>query len=937
MKINKIKNSISNNFINSLAQLAAGYLEPSSFELLIASISSGIEKLYFDANSEANFLRIISNRMDKTLFLQDLIKYPNFLEIALNVSAYSNYLTDILVRNPEYFYLVSNPSELNKELTLQQLSEEVRLTTANYNTFKGKVNAIKSIKRKEILKIGLKDIVLKKDMLEITAELSVLAKALAAALFETCYNETLKKYGIKRIARKYCLVGLGKLGGNELNYSSDIDLILFYDKNSTHKGKEYHEILTETIQLFIEKASLATESGFLYRIDFRLRPDGRNSPLCKTLQDYLIYYETRGEDWERQMLIKADFVHGDTELYNKFSKYLAPFIYPSYFKSSPLEQIRKMKINIEKRVKDKEDIKLSKGGIRDIEFSLQALQLLNGSKFPDVKTGNSLIAIEKLSARGLLSEEEACTFSESYVFFRKIEHYLQLLNDAQDHTIPQEGSKLESLSVFMGFHTISDFRRKLDSLKTAVSKIYNSITNDEDSTDIEEEPLAGVKNLVNRDKALKNLHFLREGKGLFDQKTFDSKAIESFRNIEPVLTGYLEGSTEPDLVLQNFCLVIKPESFPSIWYKQLEDKRFFEAFLKVLEYSHKSVDLLVTNRTCKESFITRQIFHNFYDIKYNEVAPAYLSFLLSVHFTLGLIGVREIFYAFKVFFDCKLKQETDKYLKKYKSDFFVAALGSFGAGEMSFASDVDLIFVSTDKMDNLKTQKLFEGLLKHLQQECRPFEIDCRLKPEGQNSPVVWNLENYTTYLEKRAKIWEFQALSKVRFVTGSNDLFSQFKRSIPPLLKKYDKDHIRNEVLNMRRMLYPKYSASSDIFNIKKSPGGIADLEFTLQYLILINPGLFTIYAGAGFEFILNDLQNHNISLPEKDLMLANFIFLKNFELSLQNIYNTSQLSIADENFGYRKLARFLNFEEQSKLISTLEKIKKENQEIFDKYLKQV
>lgn len=938
MKINKIKNQLTNNFINSLEKLAAGYLSPDEFEQFLTLLAAETSKHYFDPTGESNFIRILSNRMDKTLFLRDLIKYPNYVEILVSVAAYSNYLTDILVVNPEYFYLISNPSSLNKKTNLAVLQETINNTIVNYNSIKGKVNALKGIKRREILRIGIKDIVMKKDLAEITAELSYLAKALSASLFDLCYKDVLQKYKIKKIDRKYTLVGLGKLGGGELNYSSDIDLLLFYDKNSKHNSKEYFEILSEAVQMFIDKASTPTENGFLYRVDFRLRPDGKNSPLCKALQDYLIYYESRGEDWERQMLIKADFICGDEELYLKFIKYLTPFIYPAYFKSSPLEQIRKMKENIEKRVRDQENIKLSKGGIRDIEFSVQALQLLNGRHFEDLKTGNSLIAIKKLLRHKLLNQTEAEVFEKAYIFYRKIEHFLQLINDSQVHTIPREGGKLELLSGFMGFQNVKAFRKTLDGYKTEVTKIYNSITDTSSETgDEDEEPLKKVKQIENYEKALKNLIFLREGKGLFEKKTFDAKTIQSFAEIEPELIKYLENSSEPDLVLQNFCHIIRPEIFPEMWYNQFHYDRFFKAFLRVLEYSHKTVDLLITNKICKEVFITRRGFRDVSELDYEEVTPVLLSFLLALQYTIGLIGVNEIFLQFKKYFDFIITKEAESHLNKYKGKYFIAALGSFGAGEMSFASDIDLVFVTSEKMDNIKLQKQFEDLLKKLKEACRPFDIDCRLKPEGEKSPLIWNLDNYKKYLEKRAKVWEFQSLCKVRFITGDINLFNLFKAQVFERLKEFDGNQIKKEVTDMRKMLFPKLSTSNDIFNIKKSKGGISDIEFLIQYFILTNPGLFIDYAGNNFEFLAEKFAGVFFTVEEKELLFKNFMFLKNLELSLQNIYNTSQLSIVKEKTGYKKLASFMNYETTSELFAEIEKIRKENYSIFNKYIEQV
>ncbi len=329
-----------------------------------------------------------------------------------------------------------------------------------FKTFNGKVTALRNLKRREFLRIGLMDVYLNEKVERITEELSFLTKSITSILFDLCYKEILLKNKIEKLSNKYCLIALGKLGGNELNYSSDIDLIVFTDKNTLiNKRIYYNQIITETVQLFIEQASSISSKGFLYRVDFRLRPDGKNAPLCGTINQYLQYYELRGEDWERQMLIKSDFICGSYNLYKKFYSYLEKFIYPSSFSVSPLVQIKKLKSNIEKRVSEEDNIKLIPGGIRDIEFSVQALQLLNGGKNKSLRTGNTLTAISELNKTKLLSDAETKTFSEAYILYRRIEHYLQLMNNTQTHTIPDSGELLEKVSHHLGFNTSSEFRK----------------------------------------------------------------------------------------------------------------------------------------------------------------------------------------------------------------------------------------------------------------------------------------------------------------------------------------------------------------------------------------------------------------------------------------------------------------------------------------------
>ncbi len=546
------KNSFtfSQNFINKLVEITSGSIPPGEFDKLINALQKESDKYFFNDSSEANLLRIFSAVYDKTLFISDMSRYPHHVEILTAISANSNYLTDIVVRNPEYLYQLFDQNYLTQKLNSDIIQLEIGKGLEQFRSFQAKLNYLRQIKKRYILKIGLTDILGMTNLKSTTEQLSVLAKAINAKLFDLSFDEILLKYKIKYPNSNFCLCSLGKLGGNELNYSSDVDLILFFDKNYYIKEirKEYHEILSETALLFIKSSTQLTDRGYIYRVDFRLRPDGKFSPLCKTLADYTRYYEIRGEDWERQMLIKLDFVCGSSKLYKQFTDFLQPYVYPASFSSSLKDQVKKMKSNIERQNKDKDDIKLFTGGIRDIEFSVQALQLLNGGKNKDLQTGNTLEAIQKLTAKNLLKEDEKKIYEESYIFYRRIEHYLQLMNDTQTHLIPSDGELLNKLSSYLGFQNPDAFKIQLEQYRTSVRNIYNDIlftgqTADDLSTGI---------NFGDKQKAYKNLIYLRNGLGISDQKEFDARTINLFSKIEPVLIEYLEQSISPDRVIENF-------------------------------------------------------------------------------------------------------------------------------------------------------------------------------------------------------------------------------------------------------------------------------------------------------------------------------------------------------------------------------------------------
>jgi len=221
---------ISPDFEHFLAEISAGVFSSADFEKLINIFETEIARVYFTESSEANLFRIIKGMYNKTFLIEDCLKYPRYIEIIISIAANSNYLTEILLINPEYFYWIVKSATLKKKLDQTEFKKELKSKNSFYNSFHSKVNALKSSKRKELLRIGMRDIYLKLAVEDVTEELSILATCLTDKMFDICYQEVLKKYELKNPPGKYCIVALGKLGGSELNYSSDIDIILFYDK-----------------------------------------------------------------------------------------------------------------------------------------------------------------------------------------------------------------------------------------------------------------------------------------------------------------------------------------------------------------------------------------------------------------------------------------------------------------------------------------------------------------------------------------------------------------------------------------------------------------------------------------------------------------------------------------------------------------------------------
>lgn len=928
----RLKN-LSKDFITKIIDHSAGKVPQNVLEDFLALLENEISQCYFTNSSESNLLRIIQYQFDISFFIKECLKYPQHIEILVAISNNSNYLSDILVRNPEYFFWIVNSSVLNQDIDEKYYPALLKNSLSSFKSFEAKLNVIRNFKRKELLRIGLKDIYLKVDLKLITNYLSKLSVAISSELFSLCYKEILNKYKLEKVRNRYVLFSLGKLGGNELNYSSDIDLIAFYDKNTFIKNKIYYnQILSEAILLFIETASKKTGSGFLYRVDFRLRPDGRNAPLCGSYAEYLRYYETRGEDWERQMLIKANFLCGSKLLFNKFYNYVSKFIYPAFFSIPPTQQIKKLKSSIEKQNNIDSNIKLTAGGIRDIEFSLQALQLINGGKYFLLRTGNSLEAIERLKTESIITNDESTVLKKSYQLYRRIEHYLQLMNDQQTHTIPEEGELAEKVSHFLGFNNLQSFKQQLKHNKDSVQNIFDSIM--ESKNNIPTFSLLDEINFADKNRAYKNLEFLRTGKSLLEKKQFDTRTIVLFEKIEEQLLFFLNESSDPDLVLENFARVIKYDNFPQIWYYEFSDKAFFKLFLEICEQAQKAIDLFAEDKVLRDNFLSRDSLVPLENIRFEDLSLKSLLFRASIQIVSKSLSAESIPKLLTHYIKQNFRKVIEEFItdKKWKSDFFIAGMGSLGSAQLSFSSDIDLIFVMRDINNFLNVQKDFQKLLQTLREYFKGFDIDCRLRPEGKSSLLVWDINDYKKYFSTRARIWELQAFTKCKLIYGDTVLFDDFIQHYINIVKSKGMHQIKTEILEMRKKLLP---INKDMFNIKKSSGSLMDIDFITTFLLLLNPSsLIELKDKSFFEIAETFLKSLDKKINYKSLS-QNFTFLKSTEILIQNTFNIKVARIPTEEKKLYKLSRVLGFENSELLLAKLNEVttevRKEYQNIFN------
>jgi glutamate-ammonia-ligase adenylyltransferase len=413
----------------------------------------------------------------------------------------SQTLADQLCSDPESYDLlrVTGGRAVARDVLVDELVADVRALSSEEEV----LAALRRFKRRETLRIAYGDIVKNHSVAKVTRQISYVADAIV----EAAVDFALRLVGEKQSARngrnvkppRFVVLALGKLGGRELNYSSDIDLVMLYQDATGESGApesdgaEYAQrIAREVIRLVAEQ----TELGFCYRVDMRLRPDGRQGPLVVRIDHALAYYDTRGRTWERQAYIKARAIAGDMNLGKDYLHDLRPWIYRRYLSLADITGIKGLKRKIEKHAEEAgvagRNVKTGRGGIRDIEFVIQFLQLLNGGAISKIRTGNTFIAIERLASAGCLTHQEQQILEDNYAFLRKVEHRLQIMFDLQTHDMPVSDDELAKLARRLNY---SPSPSPLEAIKkdyadrTAINrKILDHLLHDAFPEDAETEP-----------------------------------------------------------------------------------------------------------------------------------------------------------------------------------------------------------------------------------------------------------------------------------------------------------------------------------------------------------------------------------------------------------------------------------------------------------------
>ncbi len=787
-----------------------------------------------------------------------------------------------LLMNDSCMMLLSREDYFAK---IQEIS--IHLPQAHY------ARALRQFRHTHFLRLLLLDLARIASTQEIMESWSDCADALILHTLNYCKYSFAERYGtpLDAAGTEVALfaVAMGKLGGRELNYSSDIDLIFAYSATGETNGEETLEnqhYFSKIIQLFSQLLQNVTPDGFVFRVDLRLRPNGDSGPLVSSLFAMETYYQEQGRDWERYAMVKARIISETVDeepLW--FKRLIIPFVYRRYVDFSVIESLRSMKAMIEREVQldpGLNDIKRGKGGIREIEFIIQSFQLIRGGRLPQLQQQNALSALTVLKQERLLHHSDA--LKEAYLFLRQLENYLQSINDQQTHSLPQDAVKQEQIVLAMGYPSWNSLLAKLQQYQRIISYAFHSVLGKADDYEDNKrllanqllslwqghvEPTMAVNLLTslsyeNAEHCYQMIHAFRHSPRcrrlsqsarmrldrfmvlllgeLTQFKKTDAVLLQVMHLLENIVgrSAYLALLTENPFVLTE--LLFWFANSPFISSLLLNQPFLLEVLLdqgaewRPQSRLHLQEELAKKLAHCQDIEAQEELLRQFKLMHWLMAARAELyGFCKSVRIGQFLADVAQVILNQVLVLAVEQLSLKHPEMLHIKANFAIIAYGKLGSREMNYASDLDLVFLHTlepvhEALVTRLTQKILHMLTTRSQSGIL-YTVDTRLRPSGSAGLLVSHLDAFIDYQKHRAWTWEHQALLKARILTDNTSMkqrFLQLKKEVLSLPR--HRNLLRQDILVMRAKIEQNHAASP----VKNISGGLLDLEFLVQFLIL-------------------------------------------------------------------------------------------------------
>jgi glutamate-ammonia-ligase adenylyltransferase len=808
---------------------------------------------------------------------------------------------------------------------------------------------------------------------EVGRELAALASVLLDAAVDHLSAELDARFGppltTDGTRARFVVFGMGKLGGAELNFSSDIDLIYVYETDSGAAGTlTLHEYFSRLAERLTRALADVTDDGFCFRVDMRLRPEGSRGPLVNSVAATERYYESWGRPWERQAWLKARPVAGDRALGEETLKILEPFIWPRTSGSDVINAVHALMGRIRAELTDEDDVKLGPGGIREIEFFVQALQLVHG-RSPRLRERGTLRALEALLFSGIISAREQRTLATAYDFLRRVEHRLQLEELRQTHSLPRDPDRRALLARRIGFPDLATFEATLARARADVAAIYATLgapAADDVPHDIAlaldgNREALGRLGFTNPDASADELEMLRGRPGPFAPNAADGGRLAAF------LLAEAAASPDPDLALRRLVDLVSRRRAAAALFSLAEMHRPLgrlvislfgtsDFLAKELINKPELVEpLLLTPRSQRiksraelERAVTAAL-DEAADDEASDPVEAQLNALrrikreeilrIGLHDVAGQLLPAEVSVQIsdlaEVMLAAALRIVEGPVYAKYgrpRTALAIVALGKLGGRELTYSSDLDLVFVYGDEgsavhddgrpgADHMEIYSRLVQRLRHALdatlEEGRLFEIDTRLRPSGQQGALVSSLPGFRAYHARAAQLWERQALIKARAVAGDAALGQEIEALAHAHVyggeaaAHPDAATTAQEITRLRARIERELAREArGRFHVKAGRGGLLDVEFLTQYLQLVHgPTHPLIRVRATVQAL--DLMAKAGIIPFDDArrLVESYGFLRLLENRLRIVHDRSIDEITDDPKLLDGLARRMGY----------------------------
>lgn len=692
----------------------------------------------------------------------------------------------------------------------------------------------------------------------------------------------------------FCVLALGKLGGGELNFSSDVDLVYAFTGHGQSDGarplsaETFFTRLGQRLTVLLDEV---TADGFCHRVDLRLRPFGASGRLVLSFNAMEQYFQSSGRDWERYAWLKARPVAGDIDAGHRLLGLLKPFVFRRYLDFTAIDGLRDMKAKIETEVQRREkveDLKLGRGGIREIEFLVQALQIVHGGRTPSLQLKGLLPSLAQLKREGLIVAPVAERLREAYLFLRQLENRVQMFRDAQVHQLPESTEDCQRLAHALGFSDQDQLQRVLSGHRAAVELQFagllggkdmqsNAQVRNNEASDLTSEQLQGMGFVRARDFS-ERLQALLNGQAA---EALSERSRQRLQQVASALCHACSVCRAPDTALEKAIAFLQATVKRSSYIALLDERpQALARLVRVFEQSPWMAQQLIEHPFLLDELLDARLIEQPFDSK---IALLNLQDLLTgqqgdVENAMLLLNEFKLSASFRIAYQFQFQElsalQASRHLGEIAecvlhavlviaqnemqirhgivahSAFAVLGYGSLGARSLAFNSDLDLVFLSQspDGAQSsgalaLEAPRYFMRLAQKLMAllnlstpSGRLYEVDIRLRPDGAKGLLVSGMASFSQYQLQRAWVWEWQALVRARAVAGDHELSNEFELLRLQILRQPRVvESLREEVQAMRRRMRAELDRSDDArIDLKHGLGALTDIEFLLQAMLL-------------------------------------------------------------------------------------------------------